>query len=259
MGNTPEQVASVIGLDVPRAARVFVPREECVTNFRAAAEERDAELVEVPPGSAWSPAVDRSDGAVWEFGENLDLVYALARSLGIDDRTIREGIRKTSFDIGALGIWRYRPDGAGAPLLLVSAFAANDPKSTMLVYDRILPALGGEADRCVGLLCLRADRGDRTVQWAEALAGGLLNRFGRLWVCGLHAKALQRRLRSVDEESRVEVVRPSRPAEITRTVTSSVRGERGIVFGFGNIGGLGGELVRHWSRVGERFQEGGMS
>jgi hypothetical protein len=103
-------------------------------------------------------------------------------------------------------------------------------------------------------LNLRPDRGDRTLQWAEALRGGFLDRFSRLYVIGLHARALARRLKRGNAAGRIEVVRANRPEEITQSVLLGMGDTGGVVFGFGNIGGAGEALVAHWSAAGERLE-----
>ena len=246
MGETRDAVASVLALDIPEGARAFVPQQECVPAFREAVREARAELIEVPPGDA-SPEAG-------QFTDNLDLVRAAARSLGIDDRTIREGIDRTRGDRGALGIWRYQPPGFQAPCFLVNAFAANDPESTMIVYEKVMAALRADVERCIGLMSLRSDRGDRTLQWIEALQGGFTNRFSRLYVVGLHGPALKKRTRRFDAAARIEVLRRTRPVEIMQTVLSGLRDAGGIVFGFGNFGGAGEELVAHWKGSGEPWE-----
>jgi len=251
MGDTREAVASVLAIDVPPGARAFVPQRESLPEFSEALEEGAAELVQVPAGVASTLPGDDSDSNVSLFGENQDLVCAVARSLDIDDATIREGVRRAGRDVGALRVWHYQPAEFEVTCFLVNAFAANDPESTALVHERVTTALGVDAERCVGLLNLRADRGDRTLQWVEALRSGFLSRLSRLYVLGLHARALERRLRRRDDAAAIEVLRDGKPAEITRTVLSGMRGAWGVVFGFGNIGGAGEALATHWSKIGE--------
>jgi hypothetical protein len=101
---------------------------------------------------------------------------------------------------------------------------------------------------------LRSDRADRTLQWMEALADGWLSRFSSLYVCGLHAPALERRLRRLFGNSRIKVLRSGQPAEMTREVLSEIRQTGGVVFGFGNIGDVGKNLVNHWCAVGEPLE-----
>ncbi|MCK5653467.1 MAG: hypothetical protein KAJ42_18910, partial [Gemmatimonadetes bacterium] len=195
VGDTREDVAAVLALDVPDEARVFVPEVACLPTFRTMVEEGGANLTEVPAGTA-APVLggDRGSGPA-DFGDNLDLVVAAARSLGVDDEMIRRGMRGAMQDIGAVRLWRYQGESSRPPTFLVSAFAANDPESTMFVYDQVMETLDMRTDRCVGLMSLRADRGDRSLQWADALAGGLLSRFSHLYVTGLHAPAFRRRVR----------------------------------------------------------------
>lgn len=257
VGDTREDVAAVLALDVPDGASVFLPEEECLPAFRAMVEERGADLTEVPVGTAASVLEGGDGSGPADFGDNLDLVVAAARSLGVDNETFRRGIRGAMQDIGALRLWQYKGENSTAPTFLVSAFAANDPESTMFVYDRVMKTLELRPDRCVGLMSLRADRGDRSLQWADALAGGLLSRFSHLYVTGLHAPAFQRHVRRLvgSDASPIHALRSASALDLTETALSGIR-EGGVVFGFGNIGGVGEELVEHWAGVGEAVGDG---
>jgi hypothetical protein len=135
--------------------------------------------------------------------------------------------------------------------MLVSAFAANDPESTLAIYDRVVELQGIGPEACIGLLSLRPDRGDRSLQWAKALETGALSRFRRLFVSGLHAHALKHRLRRHPEAGRIEVLRPSHPEGIMTQLLGGEEDGGGLLFGFGNIAGLGRTMVSHWRKVGE--------
>jgi poly-gamma-glutamate synthase PgsB/CapB len=250
MGDTPAEVARVLALDVPSGARVFVPQAACVPQFRGMVRESGGELIEVSAKTAELP-FDM-------FGENHDLVWAAARALGIEAQHIEAGILRSHGDIGALRIWKYRPTATPNTCFLVNAFGANDPESTMIVHDKVMDALGTDPAHCVGLMTLRADRGDRTLQWANAMAEGLLSRFSRLYVHGLHAAAFKRRLKRWDDAARIEVLRHTGSARVTETALSGIQDRGGVVFGFGNIGGKGGggDLVTHWELVGEPLTTG---
>lgn len=255
LGETREAVASALALDVPRGARAFVPRSESLPAFCAPVEAKGGEVIEVPDGAA-SPLVGGGlGGLARRFGENIDLVCAAARALDIGDRIIREGLRRSRGDIGALRIWRYREGEDGnerqKPCFLVNAFAVNDPESTGLTLDVVTAALGFGPERCVGLLNLRADRGDRTLQWVAALRQGFLERFAYLYVTGLHARAVERRLKRLNTRALVEAIGTRPPAETTHMVSSKIPVDGGVVFGFGNIAGMGEALIAHWSATGE--------
>ena len=255
-GDTSADVARVLALDVPAGARVFVLQEEWEAAFGDALGKGSVEIVKVPPGNALPP-----EGCA-AFGPNLDLVAAAARALDVGESKIRDGVCQARDDIGALRVWRYPRAEAESPWRVVNAFAANDPDSTLRVYDRVMAEQGHGPESCVGLLNLRADRGDRTLQWVESLQAGALERFQRLYVYGLHARALRFRMRRQDPDGRIRILLPGPPSGIMGQVVMEgheVGGRLaktgGILFGFGNIGGLGETLVRHWRHVGEPVPE----
>ena len=244
-GSTREDVAATLALDVPPGSRAMVPEGEWEDRFASLVVGRGGEVSAVPAGVASPPE------GCGEFARNLDLVWEAARSLGVEDDVCREGICKSKGDLGALQAWRYPEEGGGARWIVVNAFAANDPESTLRIQDRVVAREGLGPERCFGLLALRSDRGDRTALWAEALKGGALDRFGRLFVTGLHAHALRHSLRDHPERGKIEILRPTHPQGLMQRILEGGGDQGGLVFGFGNIGGLGESLVRHWRRVGE--------
>lgn len=257
-GDSPESVGAVLGLAVPPGAAVLVHAGSAPSTFRSAVAAVGATLEEVEAG----PAPGDGPGAFAH--ENARLVVAAARHLGVGDDAIRRGISRARFDVGATRAWRV---SGPAPAFLVHAFAANDPASTLRVLDEVTAGLddafGGPAGtgspdarpRRVGLLSLRADRGDRTLQWADALGAGLLDRFDSLLVTGMHARALSRRVLrmrgSTPPPPRILLMGSTDPADLTRTALAELGHQGGLVLGFGNIGGAGLALVDHWTRVGQ--------
>ncbi len=246
-GRTRGEVASVLALDVPPGAKALVPDVEWEEGFQETVARAGGEVIRVPSGES------RPSEGFGGFGANLDLVWAAARSLGVTDDIIREGLENAQEDVGALKIWRYTPDETHEAWLLVSAFAANDPESTLGIYDRLLDSQGLGPEACIGLLSLRSDRGDRSLQWVEALEAGALERFRRLFVVGLHAHALKHRLRRHPEAGRIEILRPSHPEGIMTQLLDEEGDRGGLLFGFGNIAGVGRTMVRHWRKVGEPY------
>jgi hypothetical protein len=143
----------------------------------------------------------------------------------------------------------------------VNAFAANDPESTEAILERSETLMGGELSGWAGLLVLRRDRGDRTVQWAEALLDGFLEHFQRVHVVGFHAHALRRKvLKDMTPErrrvwrSRIRVSSRRDPASLTLELAEGFRVDGGGIFGFGNIVGRGRELVRYWQEAGSAHE-----
>jgi UDP-N-acetylmuramyl pentapeptide synthase len=105
----------------------------------------------------------------------------------------------------------------------------------------LLPSTRG---RVAGLLSLRSDRADRTLQWVTALRGEARTWFDPLFILGRHAAAARRAL------GWGQVIAGEDPDKIMASVTEGLD-DRDVVFGFGNLGGKGRELVDLWETRGE--------
>jgi poly-gamma-glutamate synthase PgsB/CapB len=244
MGDKEDDIAGVLQLDFPEGAEVFVPQEHRryfdVKNFRT----QSLHLTVAPRTPALSPADPDSALLTNEFSENLDLVAAVARRFGIDDAMIVRGMRNAIYDIGRLKIWTLQLDGKR--IFAVNAFAANDPDSTTKVLEKAHRILSGKTGVYTGLLNLRADRPDRTVQWIDSLNSGMANEFDRLYVLGGHANVVKRKVDST------QTLAPRSPEIITQLIVEGME-EGGVIFGFGNIGGAGERLVEYWKREGKEY------
>jgi UDP-N-acetylmuramyl pentapeptide synthase len=180
-----------------------------------------------------------------EFSENIVLACGLAKHLGIKDDTIAQGLRAASRDIGAISMRELLAGDPQKRLILVNAFAANDPKSTLRAHARARELIPENTD-WVGLLCLRADRADRTVQWLESLQSDPAERFSRLFVIGGHAPVVARKLGNAKRLKHHSAV------VAMNTIANDVA-DGTVVFGFGNFVGMGEKLVELWIREGVAY------
>jgi poly-gamma-glutamate synthase PgsB/CapB len=182
-----------------------------------------------------------------EWPENVALAVAACGHGGVDADIALRGMAHVRPDVGALAAWHIQE--RETKWVAVSAFAANDPESTAAALRRSLETWGRPGQRVTGLLNLRRDRGDRTAQWLSLLEHEHAM-FDRLVLVGdvpfLSARALRN---SHGDALRVVT---SRDAARVMAELGGMEPGGGLVFGFGNIGGLGMRLVEHWNREGER-------
>ena len=108
---------------------------------------------------------------------------------------------------------------------------------------KILPSA---STKLVGLLNLRSDRGDRTLQWIKTLKGDLDKYFDRIYVTGAHTKIVKRKL------NHVKILNLKRPEKISEIIMRESENQA-VIFGFGNIAGMGRLLVDYWNGVGEDY------
>jgi poly-gamma-glutamate synthase PgsB/CapB len=251
MGSSRQSVARSLASSIPRNATVFIPEEEFFQVFEEIANKQNSKVIKVPRESSEHDL--RADGKStrFEFEENARLALAVADFLGIEKEKALRGLKKANPDFGSLKVWTVE---LGSPLrrfYLASGFAANDPQSTRLVLSNLMKRINLEEKEVIGLLNLRQDRGDRTIQWRLALEQGIFPEFKRLILVGGHALALRRRLKKT---SRIElsVIKEKEPRKIMEKVSAMAKGET-VLFGMGNMGGAGKELVNNWEDIGKPY------
>lgn len=243
MGRTKAAIAAAMSSAVPEDGIVFLPAADDDPSFRRAAEERGSTV-----------RIVRGDGAPegfpkLEFAENLRLALAISEEMGVERAAALRGMTAAAPDFGGVKIWTLRE--ARAAFACLSLFAANEPESTRAALTEALGRLAVSPAALVGLLNLRADRGDRTRQWLDALENGFFGDFDRLVFIGDHARALGR----IERWSRRP--RPIVSALVSRNPEAIMAGIRpflvngSAVVGLGNMGGVGEALVEHWARLGE--------
>jgi len=136
-------------------------------------------------------------------------------------------------------------------LYLVSCFAANDPKSTKDVLSKLKEAGLLTGKEIIGLLNLRSDRGDRTLQWVEAVKRGALKGFHKLAVIGDHSLVFKKKVGHLNG-TKVIVLRNQTPQNIMERILNREEREA-VLIGMGNMGGTGEAFVNYWKSIGKEY------
>jgi poly-gamma-glutamate synthase PgsB/CapB len=245
-GPSRETAAHSLAAAIAPGCTVFVPDEEMMPVWEEAAARMGSDIHRVRAGS--EPC--GSEGEL-KFESNVRLMQAVTDSLNIDRELAGQGIRKSLPDLGGLRIWSWRPDPDGPAWDCVSAFAANDPDSTLVVLEKLtdLGLINGKP--VIGLLNLRRDRGDRTLQWLAALRAGRFPGLQGLFVTGNHARAFRSRLKGHRSAIQPIVLKGDRPESMMAALTEHASAPA-LILGMGNMGGAGRELVEYWQEEGAR-------
>jgi len=252
MGLTKPEIARSLASAILPQATVFVPDEEFYPEFQSAADKVKAKIIRVKRNDTGEWGEPGGISAFFYFEENLRLALAVSKHLGVPKEAALQGIAKAEPDFGSLRIWEAELGTPPAPWLLVSAFAANDPESTGLILARIKNGLSLPGQRLVGILNFRQDRGDRTLQWINALEQGYFSGFHKLFFIGAHVHALRMKGGSNLLPAFTPITAKS-PAAIMENIGQEVDGGA-ILVGIGNMGGLGAPLVEHWEKIGRPYE-----
>jgi poly-gamma-glutamate synthase PgsB/CapB len=193
----------------------------------AAAEDRPDRLMLADTALL---AADCLGGFGYEVvGENVALALAVCEAAGVDRQTALAGMRAATPDFGNVAVRRLVH--GDSTVTLINALAANDPESTVLLWERYVPAAGNSV---TVLLNCRPDRKYRTVQLARALSGV---HHGGYLVCGDAAFAA-RELRRAGVAADQIAVLPKFFTVADLFAGLPGTGDRLVVFAAGNVQGL---------------------
>ncbi|NPV84294.1 MAG: hypothetical protein HPY46_12025, partial [Candidatus Aminicenantes bacterium] len=257
LGRHMEDVARALLEAVPPATLVFIPEEELQPWMENLARKKRFELIAVSSSSESARLAEILPYP--EFEPNARLALAVLQHFGLSAERVQYGWSGLNPDLGRPRVWRVRLSGKHH-FHLVSLFAANDPESSLLAMELITRRLGWQEGRKIGLLSLRADRGDRSRQWVEFFRSGAVDFLESLILIGPGAGAMGRKLRNWSRATgRPVLFLPEREPEksleeIKKLVADCQRKlpgaeEKCLVFGLGNVGGFGRKLIEYLERT----------
>jgi poly-gamma-glutamate synthase PgsB/CapB len=252
MGRERAAIARTLASAFPRRAGVFIPEEEVFPVFEEEAVRTGSGLHPVArTAGAGDGPVETRRRHLGEFEPNLRLARAVLGSLGIDGPAVERGLAAAAPDPGSLRIWRLSLGDPPRKALFISLFAANEPESSAAALLMAREAVPFAGRPLVGILSLREDRGDRTLQWIRAAGEGFFRSFASVVLIGPPSGAALRKIRRSPATDGPVFSRAGTrsPEELTRHVISLTPGEP-IVVGLGNFVGPGDALVRYWGRSG---------
>ncbi|MBM3321300.1 MAG: poly-gamma-glutamate synthase PgsB [Candidatus Eisenbacteria bacterium] len=237
MGPTVADVAYALSATLPRKGFAVVPPTHHVDVLQEQADARGTHLEIADPRSL--PEGAMSGFAYLEHEENVATCLAVTRKLGIPDEAALRGMYRVIPDPGACTSWTI--EHAGRTIEFHNIFAANDLESTASVWKRLGLDRSGDGPT-VALLNLRADRVDRSVQFAEAVEQ--LIRADHYAIVGdTSDRVLRRYARRVPAE-RLHALGKMSPGEVFDRLAAIGEGTL-RVGAIGNIGGIGHEILQY--------------
>lgn len=157
MGPTLDQIAQAFGATIPYNG--FLITIDCAyTNyFKQIAKERNTKVIIADNSKITDEYLAKFDYMI--FPDNASLALAVGEALGIDEETCFKGMLNAHPDPGAMRITRIGDEDLNCTF--VNGFAANDPQSTVNIWERVKELEYNTEDPIVIMNC-REDRVDRT-------------------------------------------------------------------------------------------------
>jgi poly-gamma-glutamate synthase PgsB/CapB len=247
IGETPDEAAASFTFGIPPQCHVICPEDGVPNVFIDLLAKRQNRITLVSPRAFEDEIKEfiRTDYFEWDI--NLCLALAACQAAGVPSQLAVKHMLKANPDFGALKVWRIVAQSG--QWIAVNAFAANDPVSTAMIYNQIRQWDAVVRLPVIGIMNVRADRGDRTTQWVRILKEGATLKFDRLLIVGDYPCAVARYLKPVYKQN-VQAVNDRQPEKIMDLILS-LEPAGAVIFGFCNIGGVGVDIVSYWEEHGE--------
>ena len=157
MGSSNNEIALSLSNTIPFNSQVITAENSTIEPLQKIAKNRTSKL-------KFSNSYDVDEKYIKDFPfiehpENIALALKVCKTLGINKDVALQGMKKTNPDPGALFVWNIKYNSNRCKF--ISGFAANDPSSTMMVWNLIKNRFNGKS--CI-FLNTRNDRRYRTIQ-----------------------------------------------------------------------------------------------
>ena len=162
MGVSNKEIAYSLSNTIPYNSKVIISEKKMTDPFVEVACSRDS-VLEISNEKQIDSSYLKKFPYI-EHPENIGLALKVCEELGVPAKIALNGMAKTNPDPGALLIWNLQKNNE-----FVSAFAANDPDSTLKTWDLIKGRLKNK--KVCFFLNTRDDRRYRTIQLIDLVLG----------------------------------------------------------------------------------------
>ena len=162
LGPTLKEVAEAFTATIPYKGHLIVMKDDYTEFFAKVAKRRKTKLIVVDKDEVPESYLRQFGYIV--FPDNVAIAMGVAEALGIDRETALRGMLNAPPDVGAVEVKYFNANNSTN--VYVNAFAANEPKSTIAILNKV-EDYNYPYSRIVIVLNCRADRVDRTRQFVE--------------------------------------------------------------------------------------------
>ncbi len=246
MGPTLDDVASSLSATIPVNGHLFTGETHYFDLFSGRAAARMTQVHRIDD-------IEISDSEMRGFSylehkENVALALSVCQHLGVKREEAIRGMHDVNPDPGVLR--RYEIMVHDKQIEFVSAFAANDPDSFLVIWD-LLKIHHEPGKTLIVLVNSRKDRIQRAEQLGEFIASHLDADY--YVVAGEYTKPLVAKAIACGmPHTKIEDL-GGRPLEAVFNSIVSLATEKALVFGIGNIVGFGEEIVNYFRERGREL------
>lgn len=241
MGHTLPEIAETMGRTIPKNQHLFTAENLVPQELQKIADKRNT-ITHFTDGETVSNEEMKGFSYI-EHRDNVALALAVCQYVGVDRQTSLRGMYAAIPDAGVLK--KFTVQAFQKQMVFYNAFAANDPDSTLMIWQKIRDEIGFDGTKIV-LLNTRQDRLDRAKQLAELAACRIANETDFVMLIGQSCEVVENMLIGFGLPKNKVVnlgwTTPEKVFEAVLSITNKISSTVAI----GNMGGIGADTVEYF-------------
>ncbi len=244
MGPTERDVGLALLGTVPKSAVLISAELDYQSMIESCAKDRNTSYISVTHEDIAQIDQGILDRFPYqEHASNIALALLVCENMGVPREVALTGMIQSPPDIGVLKSFKYIHPHDQRELEFISAFAANDPESTGLIWENQQKRKSDQTSTMILINC-RADRIDRTIQLAQASQKWTkADYYIALGIGGLRFKEILIDLGMITEQEIWVEENECVLMTLIDHVFERIKSKKLMLLGIGNIKGIGLELI----------------
>lgn len=239
MGHFRSQIAKSLGNTIPRNGSLFTSEKTNLKILEDIGKERRTNVTRV--GGTGVTREELSNFSHIEHPANIGLALKVCKKAGVEREVALKGMYDVIPDPGALRVARCEFDNKEA--MFINALAANDPESSLAIFNEIDDRFSPLGDVII-LLNSRVDRQDRSVQLIEMVEESIP--YDYFVLTGESFKKFQNFTAKYNiPKSKTIGLGSIKPEKIYEDIFSLIK-KKGTIFAIGNVGAGGLDIARYF-------------
>ena len=241
MGYSLNEICDSLGKTIPKNHDLFTAENAVFERLKRISEWKNSKIHQVDESIVTD---EEMQGFKYlEHKENVALALEISRHLGIKREVALKGMYKAIPDAGVLKLSKV--EIFGKRINFLNGFAANDPQSTLMIWEKIKSGNKLKGLRVV-LLNTRQDRLERAKQLSWLITTKMMNDFDYLVLIGQSTQMVE----DICVENGIKMNRilnlgMTEPESVFDAILSYTENES-TVFAIGNMGGMGGAVAEYF-------------
>jgi gamma-polyglutamate synthase len=241
MGYSLNEICESLGKTIPKNHDLFTAENGVFERLKRISEWKNSKIHQVDESIVTD---EEMQGFKYlEHKENVALALEISGHLGIKREVALKGMYRAIPDAGVLKLSKV--EIFGKRINFLNGFAANDPQSTLMIWEKIKSGNKLKGLRVV-LLNTRQDRLERAKQLSWLITTKMMNDFDYLVLIGQSTQMVE----DLCAENGIKMNRilnlgMTEPESVFDAVLSYTENES-TVFAIGNMGGMGGAVAEYF-------------